>query len=189
MIKFNLIQKPQNNIDLLNLDKIVFEKINRIKELTEEIVKKDSELEILNEEIQEFHQKIEKKNNEIKNLVRLVRQKDKELDGFIPIHNNNIIAKFLKYKEIGKFKKILIGSIFLIQQKGLKEYLLAVKDKIGKKEFRLNTTNSSSLSISEKDKMILIKKIQNNRKNQLKIKPSSKSELQKDGFIISEDKE
>jgi len=185
------MQKPQNNIDLLNLDKIIYEKINRIKELTEEIAKKDFELEIFDEDIQEFHRKIKKKNNEIRNLEQLVRQKDKEFDELIQIHNNSIIAKFLKYKKKGEFKKTITASILLIQQNGLKEYLLAVKDKIGKKEFSLNTINSSnsSLSISEKGKMELIKKTQDNRKNQLKIRPSSKSELQNDGFIISDDKE
>ena len=55
------MQKSHDDLDSSNLDKIIFEKINKIKELTEEIAKRDSELEILDEDIQEFHQKIIKK--------------------------------------------------------------------------------------------------------------------------------
>jgi len=190
-MKFSLMQNPQDNIDLLNIDKIIFEKSNRIKELTEEIVKKDSELEILDEDIQELHRKIKKKNNEITNLEQLVRQKDKDLDELRQIHNNGIITKSSKSQKRGEFKKIIIASIFLIQREGIKKYLLTVKDKIRKKEFKLNTINSSnsSLSSSEKDRVELIKKIQDNHKNQLKIRSSSKSDLQNDRFIISDDNE
>jgi len=228
------MQKPQENTDLLNLDKIIFEKIDKINELTEEIAKKDSELEILDEDIQEFRRKIKKKNNEITNLDQLVRQKDDEitnLDQLVrqkdkdldvltntlnsknyelietrneltQIHNS-IIFKFSKNisniidfvfpnnSKRGEFKKVVISSILLIQEKGLKEYLLAVKAKIRKKEFKLNTiySSDSSLSMSENDKIVLMKKMQDNRKNRLKIRSSSKLELQNDGFIISDDNE
>jgi len=235
------MQKPQDRVDLSSLEKIIFEKINRINELAEEITKKNSELEILNEDIQEFHQKIIKKNKEITNLDQLVRQKedettnldqlvrqkedettnldqlvrqkDKDLNSknyelieireeIIQIHNS-IIFRFLKNiskiidsifpnnSKRGEFKKIVIVSIILIKQKGLRKYILAVKDKIRRKEFNLNTIDfsNSSLAISEKDKMMLIKEVQDNHKNRLKIRPSSKSELQNDGFIIPDDKE
>ena len=214
------MQKPQENTDLLNLDKIIFEKIDKINELTEEIAKKDSELEILDEDIQEFRRKIKKKNNEITNLDQLVRQKDKDLDVLTNTLNsknyelietrneltqihNSIIFKFSKNisniidfvfpnnSKRGEFKKVVISSILLIQEKGLKEYLLAVKAKIRKKEFKLNTiySSDSSLSMSENDKIVLMKKMQDNRKNRLKIRSSSKLELQNDGFIISDDNE
>jgi len=247
-MKFNLMQKPQDNLDLFNLDKIIFEKINRIKELAEEIERKDFELEILDEDIQEFHQKIKKKNKNITNLDQLVRQKEGEItnldqlvrqkegeitnldqlvrqkdtdlnvltnalnnknyelietrEEITQIHNS-IIFRFSKNisKKVdsifpnnskrGEFKKIVIASIILIQQKGLRKYILGVKDKIRRKEFNLNTIDfsNSNLAISEKDKTMLIKKVQDNHKNRLKIRPSSKSELQNDGFIIPDDKE
>jgi len=233
-MKFNLMQKPQDNLDSFNLDKIIFEKINRIKELTEEIAKRDLELEILDEDIQEFHQKIKKKNEgitnldqlvrqkeyEITNLDQLVRQKDTDLDVLTNALNNknyelietreeitqihnSIIFRFSKNvsktidsifpnnSKRGEFKKVVIVSIILIKQKGLRKYILAVKDKIRRKEFNLNRIDfsNSNLAVSEKDKTMLIKKVQDNHKNRLKIRPSSKSELQNDGFIIPDDKE
>ncbi|MDH3834910.1 MAG: hypothetical protein OES34_12240, partial [Nitrosopumilus sp.] len=117
--------------------------------------------------------------------------------------HNSIIFKFSKNisniidfvfpnnSKRGEFKKVVISSILLIQEKGLKEYLLAVKAKIRKKEFKLNTiySSDSSLSMSENDKIVLMKKMQDNRKNRLKIRSSSKLELQNDGFIISDDNE
>jgi len=226
-MKFNLMQKPQDNLDLFNLDKIIFEKINRINELTEEITKRDSELEILDEDIQKFHQKIKRKNkeitsldqlvrqkeDEITSLDQLVRQKDKDLNSkncelieireeLAQIHNS-IIFKFSKSiskiidsifpnnSKRGEFKKIVIASIILIRQEGLRKYILTVKTKIVKKEFKINTfySSNSNLSISEKDKIELIKKVQDNHKNRLKIRPSTKAELQNDGFIIIDDKE
>ncbi|MDH3735656.1 MAG: hypothetical protein OEQ94_01375 [Nitrosopumilus sp.] len=235
------MQKPQDNLDLFNLDKIIFEKINRINELTEEITKRDSELEILDEDIQKFHQKIKRKNkeitsldqlvrqkedeitsldqlvrqkeDEITSLDQLVRQKDKDLNSkncelieireeLAQIHNS-IIFKFSKSiskiidsifpnnSKRGEFKKIVIASIILIRQEGLRKYILTVKTKIVKKEFKINTfySSNSNLSISEKDKIELIKKVQDNHKNRLKIRPSTKAELQNDGFIIIDDKE
>jgi len=233
---------------LSSLERIIFEKINRIKELTEEIVKKDSELEVLDEDIQEFHRKIIKKNKEITNLDQLVRQKEEEITNLdqlvrqkeeeitnldqlvrqkdidlniltnalnnknyelietreeIKQIHNSLIFKFSKSiskiidaifpnnSKRGEFKKIVIASIILIQREGLRKYILTVKNKIRRKEFKLNTIDfsNSNLAISEKDKMDLIKKVQDNHKNRLKIRPSTKSELQNDGFIIPDDKE
>ena len=217
-----------------SLERIIFEKINRIKELTEEIVKKDSELEVLDEDIQEFHRKIIKKNKEITNLDQLVRQKEEEITNLdqlvrqkdidlniltnalnnknyelietreeIKQIHNSLIFKFSKSiskiidaifpnnSKRGEFKKIVIASIILIQREGLRKYILTVKNKIRRKEFKLNTIDfsNSNLAISEKDKMALIKKVQDNHKNRLKIRPSTKSKLQNDGFIIPDDKE
>jgi hypothetical protein len=163
-------------------------------------------------------QLVRQKDDKITNLDQLVRQKDKDLDILANTLNsknyelietkdeirqihNSVIFKFSKNisKRIDfifptnskrdEFKRVVITSILFIQQKGLKKYLSEVKAKIGRREFRLNTINSSNSTsvMSEKDKMVLIKKMQNNRRNRLKIRPSSKLELQNDGFIISDD--
>ena len=198
------IAKQDSEIEILDKD---------IQEFYQKIIKK-------NKDITNLDQLVRQKDNEIINLDQLVRQKDTDLnlltnalnnknyelieirEEIIQIHNS-IIFRFLKNiskiidsifpnnSKRGEFKKIVIVSIILIKQKGLRKYILAVKDKIRRKEFNLNTINfsNSSLAISEKDKMMLIKEVQDNHKNRLKIRPSSKSELQNDGFIIPDDKE
>ena len=51
--------------------------------------------------------------------------------------DDNPAFPFPNNSKRGEFKKIVIASIILIKQKGLRKYILAVKDKIRRKEFKV----------------------------------------------------
>jgi len=105
-----------------------------------------------------------------------------------------IDSSFPNNSKRGEFKKVSEASLHYIQQEGIKKYLSAVKAKASRGEISLITAKYSlsgymPMTLSENDKLAIIKTVHNNRKKRLKIKPHSYTEINNDELLISDDDE
>ena len=103
-----------------------------------------------------------------------------------------IDSAFPNNSKRGEFKKVSEASLHYIQQEGMKKYLSAIKAKASRGEINLITAKYSlsgymPMTLSENDKLAIVKTVHNNKKKRLKIKPHSNTEINNDKFLISDD--
>jgi len=188
------------------VQKLADERVTKVQKLADERAKNleqtITKVQKLANEREDYSQDLERtlmnKDVDILNLNQAIQNKTSDLiylrDELAAIHSS-LIFKFMRSisKKIdstfpnrtkrGQLKKIVTESLETVEKEGYKNYLASVKTRLGKQEFKIN----SSSRLSESDEHALIKQVHKNRKKRLQIKPHGKNEIKNDEFVIEDD--
>jgi len=181
----------EKEASLKKLNQLASEREKYAKELALSVKEKEVSVSKLEQSVQE-------KNYEITRLSQIIEIQNKELIELrteLSEIKRSVIFKILKRttKKLesdfpngtkrGEFKKIVGASLDTIDKDGFRNYLSQVKNKINRHEFKVLTPTN----LSEQEEQILIRTVEKNRKNRLKIKPHDEKEIKNDEFDIQED--
>jgi len=169
--------------DLSELSHLTEKRQNNITNLEKTIQKINSEISIINQDLQ-------KKNNELMHLkFELDDIQNSIMFKFMKNISRKIDSTFPNNTNRGELKKVVQGSLELINKEGYRNYFSAVKIKVHRGEFKM-ISPIQSLDYdqsSQKKEKILLNNVHKNRKKRLKIKQMDKNEIKKDQFVIEDD--
>ena len=138
------------------------------------------------QDVNDFKNLIGDKENQLIELRNTLFEIEKSLTfNILRKINSKIDVVFPSGTKRGEFKKITKEGVQMINRKGFKEYLSAVKTQVKKREFYI----PSPMKITEDEKRVLIKVVQNNKKTRLELKPHSKNEIIEDEISIQDEDE
>jgi len=161
----------------INLEKYTKEKEIRVNELSEIVHQYEEEIQRLSNDINNKDYKIIELSNTISDIEKSVSFK------ILKKINRNIEKSFPNKTRRGEFKKIVKSSASMIEQKGMSEYLSAVKSKVSRHEFKI--LEPINLTKTEQDS--IINEVKKNKKNRLKIKSNNQHEIENDDFTINDE--
>ena len=151
------------------LESTVGEKEEAVRKLESIIKSKHNDLLVVNNELLEKITEL----NLIKNskIFRIIRKTTNQIDKI-----------FSRSKSADELKKITLSSARLIKEEGIKNYGVAVKEKLSKKEFKIITP----FEPSEDQELKLIEQVEKNKKTKLSIKSHSRKEIEQDQININD---
>jgi len=165
------------------LESTVGEKEEAVRKLESTVGEKEEAVRKLESIIKSKHNDLLVVNNELlEKITELNLIKNSKIFRIIRKTTNQIDKIFSRSKSADELKKITLSSARLIKEEGIKNYGVAVKEKLSKKEFKIITP----FEPSEDQELKLIEQVEKNKKTKLSIKSHSRKEIEQDQININD---